>query len=217
MKRKVSRNCLPVRTEMLQMKKGVPACTLKKRRAERLIQELKLHQTELELQNDDLTILRQFAETARDKYLDLYDFAPVGYYTIDINGVVLDANLFAGHQLGINKDHLINKRFSSFVAEGYRDSFSLFLSHVLVSGERCTGEVMLNAVKRAPFFARLDGVKIKSPAGPPQCYVAAIDIKRPKETRRGPVTRQRSAGEDRQRKNTRPAVRQAGDRAVQTA
>jgi PAS domain-containing protein len=59
----------------------------------RLIQELQIHQIELEIQNEELQKTRNEAETERERYTDLYDFAPVGYFTLDSGGIIRQANL----------------------------------------------------------------------------------------------------------------------------
>src|ERR1051326_6321066 len=58
----------------------------------RLLQELQVHQIELEMQNAELLSARDQLEMALEKYTDLYDFAPVGYFSIDEQGSILEAN-----------------------------------------------------------------------------------------------------------------------------
>src|SRR5205807_2687033 len=73
-------------------KKGGEAEGLSEKDFRRLVHELQVHQVELEMQNDELLRAREDLEESRSKYADLYDFAPVGYFTLDGNGVVLEVN-----------------------------------------------------------------------------------------------------------------------------
>jgi PAS domain S-box-containing protein len=80
-----------------------------------LLHELQLHRLELEIQNEELRSMQQVLEESRNKYSDLYDFAPVGYFTIDEKGVILEANLTGAYLLGRETRTMVNKPFSRFV------------------------------------------------------------------------------------------------------
>jgi PAS domain S-box-containing protein len=86
----------------------------------RLTRELEVHQIELELQNEQLREARQALET---NYNELYDFAPVGYFTFDHLGIIRRANLTGTEMLGLNRPALIGKRFVQFVVPGVRKKF----------------------------------------------------------------------------------------------
>ncbi len=70
---------------------------------QRLVQELQIHQIELEMQNEELKQARDEAEAERERYLDLYDFAPVGYFTLDRDGVIRQMNLTGARLLGLER------------------------------------------------------------------------------------------------------------------
>jgi PAS domain-containing protein len=70
---------------------------------QKLITELNVHQIELEMQNAELSRVQLELQEARDKYLDLYDFAPTGYFTLDRSSLILDANLAGSELLGSAK------------------------------------------------------------------------------------------------------------------
>ena len=90
---------------------------------ERLIHELEVHQIELEMQNEELQSAQQVIAESREKYVDLYDFAPVGYFSFDRNGVITEANLTGASMVGIERASLIGKPFSLFLNPSYGDIF----------------------------------------------------------------------------------------------
>ena len=83
---------------------------------ERLLHELQVHQVELETQNRDLREAQLLIETSRDRYADLYDFAPVGYVTLDDRGVILEINLTAAGMLDADRSRLVGVPFHLYVA-----------------------------------------------------------------------------------------------------
>ncbi len=79
--------------------------------------ELQVHQIELEMQNDELHRGQIALEAANKKYSDFYDFAPVGFLTLDGTGMIREVNLTAASQLGINRDQIIDKPLASFIED----------------------------------------------------------------------------------------------------
>jgi len=95
---------------------------------QRLVQELEVHQIELEMQNSELLRTREELELSRNRYAELYDFAPVGYFTFDSCGVIREVNLTGAQLLGRERHLLANKPFSSFIADA--DGKELFARHL---------------------------------------------------------------------------------------
>lgn len=93
---------------------------------ENLIQEMEIHQIELEMQNDELKRLRNDAEILAQKYIDVYDFSPIGYLSLDAGGHITMANLAAAQQLCINRKALIGKRFKLWIARPCVTAFDIF-------------------------------------------------------------------------------------------
>ncbi|MBU4036929.1 MAG: PAS domain-containing sensor histidine kinase, partial [Proteobacteria bacterium] len=85
--------------------------------AQKLLHKLEVHQIELEMQNTELRRVQEELELSRDKYSELYDFAPVGYFTFDTRGLILEANLTGCQLLGIERQLLVNKPFIGFIAD----------------------------------------------------------------------------------------------------
>jgi PAS domain-containing protein len=100
---------------------------------QRLIQELQIHQIELEIQNEELKRTRHEAEIERERYADLYDFAPVGYFTLDSGGIIRQANLAGAGLLGVERSRLMNVRFERFLSEADRPVFNAFLAKVFAN------------------------------------------------------------------------------------
>jgi PAS domain-containing protein len=93
-----------------------------------------VHQVELEIQNEELRQSQIVAEEARDRYLDLYDFAPVGYFTLDEHSRIIEANLTGCHMLQTDKRNIKNKYFARFISEDETDSFYLYRKKVMEKG-----------------------------------------------------------------------------------
>ncbi len=140
---------------------------------QRLLHELQVHQIELEMQNAELRQAREEVETALEKYTDLYDFAPVGYFTLDRDGVVRAANLTAAGLLGIERARLLGRRFGHFVADEARPAFAAFLARVLESRAKEVCEVALLKGGMHPLYVQIEAV---AAASGQECRAAIIDI-----------------------------------------
>jgi PAS domain-containing protein len=91
----------------------------------KLVADLHVHQIELEIQNEELRRAQLELEASRDRYSDLYDFAPVGYATVSEKGLILQANLACAAMLGIERGAMIRKPFSRFITKDDQDVFYL--------------------------------------------------------------------------------------------
>ena len=95
-------------------------------------------------------------EQSRKKYSDLYDFSPVGYLTLSEEGRIVEANLTAAKQLGIERSILIGKPFNLYAAEDYREELHLHLRKVFKTKQPHTCEIKLNGRRRVNFYVQLD-------------------------------------------------------------
>jgi PAS domain S-box-containing protein len=128
-----------------------------------LSHELSLYHIELEMQNDELRRSQEKLEESRSRYVDLYEYAPVGYLTFDEKGVVLDLNLTAAHLLGLDRTFLLNKPFSPLAAPESQDAFYLHRREALRSPGTHTCELMLRRNRgQEHFLARLESVAAQS-------------------------------------------------------
>src|SRR5271157_5352571 len=111
--------------------------------ARALVHELEVHQIELEMQNEELRRAQGQAEAALDKYTDLFDFAPLGYFQLTLEGVICEANLAGAALLGLARSQVVSRRFEAWVAPASRQTFATFRKAVLVSDTKQTSEVQL--------------------------------------------------------------------------
>src|SRR5512133_3603400 len=88
-----------------------------------LLHELQVHQIELEMQNDELRRTQAELDTTRERYFDLYNLAPVGYFMISEKGLILEANLTASTQLGVARNVLVKQPFSRFILPDDQDIY----------------------------------------------------------------------------------------------
>ena len=95
------------------------------------------------MQNTELRIARDEAEDLLDKYTELYDFAPVGYFTLAADGTIRLANLTGAAMVGIGRSNLIGRAFCMLVAPGQRAGFRDFLKQVFATETKQSGEFEL--------------------------------------------------------------------------
>jgi PAS domain S-box-containing protein len=112
---------------------------------QRLLHELQVHQIELEMQNEELMLSRAEMEASLDRYSELYDFAPVGYFTLDPAAKILQVNLTGARLLGMERAQLVNTRFELFVSESDRPVFNAFLTKAFESRAKESCEVALRS------------------------------------------------------------------------
>ncbi|MFA6056247.1 MAG: PAS domain S-box protein, partial [Thermodesulfovibrionales bacterium] len=141
---------------------------------ESLIRELEAHRDELEKHNEELQRLHKELEESRNKYSDLYDFAPIGYFTFDGNGLILDVNLTGAGLLGIKKQFLINKSFETFIEVSDKDIFRAHRLDVLLKQARQICEIRLKCKDGKIFYAQLQSLPVKDPEGNLSCLRTAL-------------------------------------------
>jgi len=141
---------------------------------EEIRHELRVYQAELEIQNEQLREALEVLEESRNRYADLYDFAPIGYLTLDQRGHILNINITGAAMLGQERGPLLGKPFAAWLAEGQtRGAFFPYLSKVLSSGDRVTTELLLSSKAKTTFWVRLESV-VTGEFG--QCLTVMIDI-----------------------------------------
>jgi PAS domain S-box-containing protein len=141
--------------------------------AQRTIHELHVHQIELEMQNIELLNSRNEMETLLKKYTDLYDFSPVGYFSLDKNGLILEVNLTGAALLDTNRAQLVRQPLSHFLTPESRPGFSSFLENVFADPRHQSCELELLRDGKSPVEIRIEAESIASKA---ECRAVIEDI-----------------------------------------
>jgi PAS domain S-box-containing protein len=161
---------------MLKARTGAGEEKLSAAKARRLVHELRVHELELEMQNEELRRAHDVLEESRSKYSDLYDFAPVGYLTLDPKGRILEANLTACAQLGVERSFLMDKPLYVHVAADEGGRFFRHLRTVFEDETRQSIELRLKTAKGENFHALLNSVLRRDAPGRALCRTSFIDI-----------------------------------------
>ena len=143
---------------------------------EALIHELRVHQIELETQAEELRKSKIALEESRDKYLDLYEFAPLGYLTLTDKALITEVNLTGATLLGVERSKLVNARFRKFIAHENSEQWDRYFINVLNLGEKQCCTLMLKRGENSIFPARLEGVRLAGSGGAITVRVVIIDI-----------------------------------------
>ena len=140
------------------------------------LHELRVHQIELEMQNEELRAAQAELEESRERYLDLYDLAPVGYCTLSEQGLIREANLTVATLPGTARNRLIKQPISSFILREDQDIFYRHRKQLFEAGDPQTCELRLVKPDRAIFWAHLAAIAALDSSGAPVCRVALTDI-----------------------------------------
>jgi PAS domain S-box-containing protein len=146
------------------------------RSTEELLHELQVHQIELEMQNDELRRAQVALEESRDRYVDLYEFAPVGYLTLSDTGLIEAANLTAAVLLGVDRGRLLQQRFSTLVAPEDRERFHALFAGTMRRDDRQACELLLQRGDGSVFPAHLDCLRVTAPGAAPVERVTLTDV-----------------------------------------
>ena len=126
-----------------------------------LIHELQVHQIELEMQNDELRRTQIELAESRDTYQELYDFAPMGYFTFDEKARIREVNLTGADLLGCPRSELLTIKFTSFISPQFQDEFYTHCKRLFETNTHQTCELKLIKQDGTPFFAKLDSEAVK--------------------------------------------------------
>lgn len=148
----------------------------------RTVHELRVHQIELEMQNEELRRVQDELEVSRARYFELYDLAPAGYCTISEAGLILQANLGAASLLGHTRGALVKKPISRFIFKEDQDAYHLLLNQIMASGDTRSLELRLVRHHSVPVWVNLVATALKGADGTQELRIVLSDISSRKQT-----------------------------------
>jgi len=146
-----------------------------------LLHELQVHQIELEMQNETLRQAQIALEESRDRYVDFYDFAPVGYLTLNEQGLITELNLAGADMMGAARAKLLKSRFSPSIAAEDRDTWHQHFISAIRNDAKLKCEVALLRPDGTRIEVLLDSLRLAKEGGIPVLRVVLIDISARKE------------------------------------
>jgi PAS domain S-box-containing protein len=143
----------------------------------RVLHELEVHQIELEMQNAELQEARDKVETLLETYTDLYDFAPVGYYSVDEQSVILAVNLTGAALFGVERSRLVERRLLTFATPKSLTILQTFFKKVFAGPEKQVCVISLRNERGATFWADLQATPASSLKDPKKwCRLVVSDL-----------------------------------------
>jgi len=144
--------------------------------ARQALHELRVHQIELELQNEELRCTQEELEITRARYVDLYDLAPVGYITLGDDGRIIEANLTATSLLAVARSQLVAERLTHFILAEDQDTYYHHRRRLLETGAPQTCELRLTRPDGSLFWVRLQATSQRDRDGQSTYRTTISDI-----------------------------------------
>ena len=174
--KRTDKNTTPLRQEAEAQLAHVPQTEALTDPAGELLHELQVHQIELEMQNEQLRQAQTALEESRDRYVDLYEFAPVGYLTLTDKGLISEINLTGATLLRMERNKLLHKRFSPLVSPEDRDRWNRYFLNVLTRDDTLTCELAFQHGDEPRIYALLDCLRLKKDGKESVVRVVLINI-----------------------------------------
>lgn len=142
-----------------------------------VLQELNTYRIELNMQNDELQRTQLELEESKNKYVQLYDFAPIAYLTINKDNLITEANLTSMKLFGVSKGHLKGTVFSKLIEHGSQDAFHLHKNSVFKTMKKQTCELVLRKADGTTFDALLQSIAVTKKNGDSESmHVVITDV-----------------------------------------
>ncbi len=156
----------------------------------RLIQELQLHQIELEMQNDELRRAEKELDAERERYFDLYDLSPVGYCTLNEKGLILEINITAATFLGVAKGAMVKQPLTRFILPEDQDIYYRHCKKLFENDELQTCELRMVKKDGTTFWVHLIASAAQDVKGRPvrRTVISNIDERKQAEGRQNLMT-----------------------------
>ena len=139
----------------------------------KMLHELLVHQIELEMQNEELHEAHELTELALKKYTMLYDLAPMGYFTLEADGTIIELNFTGAELLGERRFSLLNSNFKFYISEESKPVFNLFFQKVFTENSKESCEVRLGYNENPLGYVYMEGVVIGDDR---KCLLSVVDI-----------------------------------------
>ncbi|MDP2891414.1 MAG: hypothetical protein Q8P34_20910 [Bacteroidota bacterium] len=159
--------------EKLRVRQDKTTASTVENDVKRLVHELQVHQIELEMQNEELVQANERAESSLKKYTMMYDFAPMGYFTLDQNGMICDLNFTGAELLGDRRFSLLNSSFKLYVSEETLPVFNEFLNMVYLGRSKESCKIMLGSDSENQCQVYMEGI-VTGDNG--KCLLSVVDI-----------------------------------------
>jgi diguanylate cyclase (GGDEF)-like protein/PAS domain S-box-containing protein len=144
---------------------------------QKLVREMQEYQGELDTQNEELRETLKNLEGVRSRYADLYDFAPVGYFTLDRSGLVLEVNLTGAGLLGKERTSIIHTSFYLQIAPQFRTLFHKHLQEVFADTAKRSCTLQLLTAEGTTIQVALESLAVEDHQGNlSQCHIVVSDI-----------------------------------------
>ncbi|GJQ60756.1 MAG: EAL domain-containing protein [Candidatus Scalindua sp. AMX11] len=153
------------KAEAMIRSKTAPKQKLPNEEVGKLSHELQVYQTQLEMQNEELRKAQVQIEESRQKYVRLYDFAPVGYFTIGEKGLILEVNLTGATMLGLERGVLMKKHLTSFMRREEQDIYYRHRERAFETKKREACELTFKKNDNVQFCARLESIAVRDSEG----------------------------------------------------
>ena len=140
------------------------------------LHELRVHQIQLEMQNEELRRTQAALGAERERYADLYDQAPVGYCTISEQELILEANLCVAGLLDVARDALIKQPITRFILKEDQDTYYLFRKQRFEAGKPQACELRMVPHDGTPFWAQMQATVAVDEGVAPVCHMVMTDI-----------------------------------------
>lgn len=143
---------------------------------DKILHELQVHQIELTMQNEELRRVQNMLEASRDRYASLYDFAPVSYFTVGLNDVIIECNLAAAELTGKARNSLVNQSFARLIADEEKDRWYLFHRQIQKDGLKNHCDTIIRRSDGSHIYVHLECIRMDDDDNLPVFLITLTDI-----------------------------------------
>jgi PAS domain S-box-containing protein len=144
---------------------------------QKFVELIQINQIELEHQNEELRITEEELEASRNKYVNLFDFSPIPYFALDLEGIIKKVNVNGAKMFGVDRSKLIDKSFLSYIVHEEKNICTSFLKSVFSTSEKQSCKVTVVSKDKSVFHVLMEGVALGGTMGAEQhCQIALIDL-----------------------------------------